>query len=387
SWWWSQSENKDKVDSILAEDDRADTAEQEQAKMHRKYLAPSNPIVFCHGLMGFDSVKIGLASTPLIEVTHWRGIKEVLQANGCEVLITRVPATSSPSDRAKVLEQRIEEVYAGRAVHLIGHSMGGLDCRWLTTHLASHSFTVLSLTTIATPHRGSSFADHFLSTLGKQNLSSFVSLIDLLPNGGGDGSAFESLTVDAMRSFNDHTPDRAGVRYFSWGATYDPGLIDTWKWPHSVILENEGPNDGLVSVESSKWGTYLGTLTDVNHLDLVGWVNAARYKWASFRGKEIHFKPATFYLGIADLLAREVEGQAPIAGVGRHGGGSGGEAVAAVDLGRRVAGEGSSGVGDHGLGQERRSGGNGKEADDGGASDDDAWDARSDESETFPRPR
>ena len=26
-------------------------------------------------------------------------------------------------------------------------------------------------------------------------------------------------------------------------------------------------------------------------------------------GKEIKFRPATFYLGIADMLAREVEGQ------------------------------------------------------------------------------
>lgn len=25
------------------------------------------------------------------------------------------------------------------------------------------------------------------------------------------------------------------------------------RWPHSVILEKEGPNDGLVSVESAKW--------------------------------------------------------------------------------------------------------------------------------------
>jgi triacylglycerol lipase len=44
-----------------------------------------------------------------------------------------------------------------------------------------------------------------------------------------------------------------GVRYFSWGAWYEPGLIDTRKYPHSVVMEEEGPNDGLVSVESSKW--------------------------------------------------------------------------------------------------------------------------------------
>ena len=29
------------------------------------------------------------------------------------------------------------------------------------------------------------------------------------------------------------------------------------RWPHSVILEKEGPNDGLVSVESAKWVSYL----------------------------------------------------------------------------------------------------------------------------------
>jgi triacylglycerol lipase len=50
-------------------------------------------------------------------------------------------------------------------------------------------------------------------------------------------------------------------------------------------------------------GTYLGTLSPVNHLDLVGWTNAARYTWASIWGKEIMFKPASFYLGVADLLA------------------------------------------------------------------------------------
>jgi hypothetical protein len=84
-------------------------------------LPANHPIVFCHGLLGFDSVTIGPAIAPL-EVTHWRGIKEVLQANGNQVLMTRVPATSSPIERARVLEQKIEEVYAGRSVHLIGTS-------------------------------------------------------------------------------------------------------------------------------------------------------------------------------------------------------------------------------------------------------------------------
>ncbi|KAJ6604471.1 alpha/beta-hydrolase [Mycena vulgaris] len=306
--WWFQSENKDNVDALLHEDDRADSVQQEQRILNRKYRSPKNPVVFCHGLLGFDSVTIGPAIAPM-QVTHWRGIKEVLEANGTEVLITRVPATSSPIDRAKVLEEKISEVYPGRSVHLIGHSMGGLDCRYLTTHITKRKFRVLSITTIATPHRGSSFADHFLTTVGRTRMPSVLSLLDLLPNGGGDGKAFECLTIESMRKFNVETPDAPGVQYFSWGATYDPGLIDTWKWPHSVVLENEGENDGLVSVASSKWGKYLGTISGVSHLNLVGWINPAQYKWAEMMGREITFRPATFYLGIADMLAGEVEGQ------------------------------------------------------------------------------
>ncbi|OBZ78634.1 Lipase 2 [Grifola frondosa] len=305
---WFSADDKENLSPMLSEEDRAETAEEEREHIRKKYTAPKNPVVFCHGLLGFDTVTLGPSIAPL-QVSHWRGIRDVLEANGIEVLITRVPATSSPIDRAKVLADKISEVYPGRSVHLIGHSMGGLDCRYLTTHLTPRPFKVLSVTTISTPHRGSAFADHFIATVGRARMPNVLQLLDLLPNGGGDGAAFEFLTVENMRRFNEDTPDVKGVKYFSWGAVYEPGLIDTWKWSHSVILEKEGPNDGLVSLKSAKWGTYLGTLEGVNHLDLVGWINSARYKWAEIMGREIKFKPATFYLGIADLLARVVEGQ------------------------------------------------------------------------------
>jgi len=69
-------------------------------------------------------IQLGPAMAPL-QISHWRGIKEVLEENDVEVLITRVPATSSVHDRAKVLEEKITETYTGREVHLIGHSMVG----------------------------------------------------------------------------------------------------------------------------------------------------------------------------------------------------------------------------------------------------------------------
>ena len=124
---------------ILAEEDQDEDSEVQRENIRKKCeyppdliyrhitlnalpdLSPKNPIVFCHGLLGFDSVTIGPAIAPL-EVTHWRGIKEVLQSNGVDVLITRVPATSSPVDRAQVLAKRISEVYPGKKIHLIGSS-------------------------------------------------------------------------------------------------------------------------------------------------------------------------------------------------------------------------------------------------------------------------
>ncbi len=34
------------------------------------------------------------------------------------------------------------------------------------------------------------------------------------------------------------------------------------------MLKHEGPNDGLVSVKSSQWGTFLGTI-DEDHMEQV----------------------------------------------------------------------------------------------------------------------
>lgn len=88
-----------------------------------------------------------------------------------------------------------------------------------------------------------------------------------LPN-SGDGAAFQALGTRAMKVFNTEVVDDPDVKYYSWGASFHPGLLDTFRWPHSVILAKEGPNDGLVSVHSARWGEYRGTLLGVNHLDL-----------------------------------------------------------------------------------------------------------------------
>ena len=155
-----------------------------------------------------------------------------------------------------------------------------------------------------------------------------ISWLDMLPIGGGDGSAFRSLTPESMRQFNTLVLDAPGVQYFSWGAVAEPGYLDAFKYSHSVILEKEGPNDGLVSIESAKWVSDTDTLRE----SIADWFfGLGRLPWdtagcqplgfgrcclmrdrpvrlmplqigwlAPF--KSIAFKPGTFYLGICDYL-------------------------------------------------------------------------------------
>ncbi|KAL8850512.1 MAG: hypothetical protein Q9221_004560 [Calogaya cf. arnoldii] len=77
--------------------------------------------------------------------------------------------------------------------------------------------------------------------------------------------------------FNPKTPDREGVRYLSYGASVDPPIWSAFYRSHLIMEREEGANDGLVSVESSKWGDYKGTLVDINHLDLINWTNRLRW--------------------------------------------------------------------------------------------------------------
>jgi triacylglycerol lipase len=86
----------------------------------------------------------------------------------------------------------------------------------------------------------------------------------------GDGSAFQALTTRSMALFNEQVPDDPKVKYYSWGAAYEPGWFDPLRWSYEIIKALEGENDGLVSVASSKWGEFRGVLIGCSHVDL--WV-------------------------------------------------------------------------------------------------------------------
>lgn len=95
---------------------------------------------------------------------------------------------------------------------------------------------------------------------------------------GFETGAFSQLTQTYMRdNFNPKTPDREGIAYYSYGANVNPRFWSMFRQSHRIIQRIEGENDGLVSVQSAKWGTYKGTLKDVSHLDMINWTNRLRW--------------------------------------------------------------------------------------------------------------
>jgi triacylglycerol lipase len=133
--------------------------------------------------MGFDELR--LAGSLFPGVQYWRGITEAMRANGIEVITASVPATGSIEERALKLGKDIAAKADGKSVNIIAHSMGGLDARYMISRLQPDNAEVLSLTTVATPHRGSAFADFVFDEIGETNLPYFYKVFKILGMGTG----------------------------------------------------------------------------------------------------------------------------------------------------------------------------------------------------------
>lgn len=226
-------------------------------------IAPklSAPVILVHGVSGF--ARLFFDRTPVPE--SFPGIRAYLEAGGNRVLTPRVSATAGIATRAAELRAFVRRELGGQPFHLIGHSMGGLDSRFLISRLGLHA-QVRSLTTIGTPHRGTAFADW-----GIRRLSRVVA--PLFRARGMSDDCFFDLTTDACRRFNEDTPDAPGVRYFSVaGQCEKPYLNLGWRMTAGVVRRLEGANDGIVSVTSATWGERTEVWAG-DHLNLVNYPN------------------------------------------------------------------------------------------------------------------
>lgn len=247
------------------------------------------PIVLAHGIARFDILlqlqrqKFHLPDTALGDQTqYFKGIKSHLEAHGFEVFHPNQNFAGPLEFRSAQLRDRVDEILSHTGVnkvHIIAHSMGGLDARHMIVDLGMAD-QVASLTTIGTPHLGTVLADHVLNSGG-------VFLIDVLSR-VIDLNGFEDLTITACEQFNRRAEEQEAsnsVFYQTYSSAEDRNAVFTPLIPSwDLIRDHEGRNDGLVPFRSQQWTRELiasdGRRKPVaqidfpvpaDHLNQVGW--------------------------------------------------------------------------------------------------------------------
>ena len=231
------------------------------------------PILLLHGIF-FRDWKV---------LNYWGRIPGELLDNGAVIYYGNLSSSLSVEGSAEELKRRILEIVAETncgKVNIIAHSKGGLDARYAISCLGMDSY-VASLTTINTPHYGSSLASKLIEKtpeklvffIGKQYQTIFTRLGDKQVD---FFSGIIGLTPERCAELNQTVTDREGVLYQSLGSKMraPSGALFPLSLGYRIIYGMDGDNDGLVSTESMKWGRFLGMWTPsgqrgISHGDVV----------------------------------------------------------------------------------------------------------------------
>ncbi len=230
----------------------------DSSKCNTKY-----PIVLAHG-MGFQA-KIANV------VDYWWGLKDALEDEGADVYITSVNGMDSTANKAASFKRQFLEILAvtGKAkANIIGHSHGTIYTRYAITNLGLAP-KVASHTSLSGPHQGSSVADFLFKIVPSQGWTLIGDVMDIVytfvfgdknPNSLANG--IEVTRPYMQNVFNKNCPNSAGVYYQSYASKIkylSNSLILQVPW--LICLAYEGDNDGLVSVNSAKWGEFKGVIS------------------------------------------------------------------------------------------------------------------------------
>jgi triacylglycerol lipase len=270
-------------------------------------------ILLAHGLFGFGHIG---------ELDYFNGVR-TCWPNGNEPLNFLVPTvapTGGIDQRAKALRNTIanaftsDQLKAGKVVHVVAHSMGGLDARYLISSKGLNCGSwIRSLTTISTPHRGSPLADvatgqrilsitevgrlifsasidnvrSVLRAIGQpepefplipleafaptkilaaaKDLQSYLQSIWVPPVALGE------LTTSFTKDFNDKHPTLEGVPLLCYAGVSRPDLTMSRAFYLSwaLLQATSGENDGVVPASSSSFGAQVRTIP-ADHLEEVG---------------------------------------------------------------------------------------------------------------------
>ena len=270
-----------------------------QSRKDKKICQTKYPIVMVHGVF-FRDFKY---------LNYWGRIPKELMENGAKVYYGNQQSAASVSVCGRELAERIEQIIketGAEKVNIIAHSKGGLDSRYAISQFGGAKHTA-SLTTICTPHRGCLFADYLLSKLPKRVCRSISKQYNKALLKFGDKSpdfmaAVEDLTSARCKEINETVKDAPEVFYQSVSAKLNRALGGRMplNLSYPLVKHFDGQNDGLVSVESSKWGKVKPLLTvegkrGISHGDMID----------LYRENIIGFDVREFYVALVSELKKQ----------------------------------------------------------------------------------
>jgi triacylglycerol lipase len=192
----------------------------------------------------------------------------------------------STVNKAADFKRQFMEILAvtgAKKANIIGHSHGTLYTRYAISNLGLAPY-VASYTSLAGPHRGSSVASLIMYELPDWLLAAGGDVLDFVyafvfgdTSPDSLANALDLCPDYMINTFNPNTPNISGIYYQSWAAkakTSCPSVLLEPTW--LVMLVEEGANDGLVSVESAKWGNFRGVedgewySAGVDHMNIIG---------------------------------------------------------------------------------------------------------------------
>lgn len=288
----------DSGDAGLSEGDTSDAGPDTGEPDAGPLRGPPYPIVLAHGFGGFEHL------TDVEQLPYFYGVADELRSTGEVVLVTEVDPFADSYTRGEELLAQIETFATEERwdkVHIIGHSQGGLDARYVAHHRPD---LVASVVTISSPHGGTRVADVALELADSELTRDVIdavsqllgrALYDESGNQTGAVDSLEQFSEPGIAEFNKRITNREEVYYASVAGRTDrhlggsecavenpPGFVEDWELtgdPVDPILSltetvldgpaGTRPNDGMVSVENSKWGEFLGCVP-ADHLDEVG---------------------------------------------------------------------------------------------------------------------
>jgi len=229
------------------------------------------PLIMIHGL-GFRDFKY---------INYWGRIPNELIKNGAKIYYGNQAAWGSIEFNAEVIKSKIMQVISETGcekVNLIAHSKGGLDSRYMINKLNMGRY-VASLTTICTPHRGSKIID-FVYKIPEGLLHFLGNFFDKYFKKIGDQNpdfftATRQISKEYCIEFNKEVVDDSRVYYQSYTSIMKNMFSDyILTIPYAILRISDSPNDGLVTIESSKWGDFKGVLTNkyvrgISHGDII----------------------------------------------------------------------------------------------------------------------